>query len=99
MLVLRRLMLVLILAVMVVVIMAAYAGPAFAVQGGEKPRTYGDCTSFYASNSESPLLPEPIVETVQDWTDLTAPADSEGEGTEDEIRVDCRGFPPPPPPR
>ena len=79
------------------VMMGMTAAPSFADKGGVKPRTYGDCTSFYASNSESLLLPEPIVKTVQEWTDLTAPADSEGEGTEDEIRTDCRGFPPPPP--
>jgi hypothetical protein len=91
-------MLLLTVVLVMAAMMVASAMPAFA-QGGppvhallNQPRNYGDCVSAIGSGL-SPVLPVGG-DTVQEFTDNTAPLQSRGQGNPDEFGTDCRYFQP-----
>ena len=72
------------------ILVLAFAAPAFANEGGIKPRNYGDCVSAVATGIDTLLGGD----TVQEFTENTAPLQSEGLGNADELGTRCRFFPP-----
>jgi hypothetical protein len=75
-----------VMAVVAVMVTMAVA-PAFAVQGGEKPFTYGDCVSELAiGNLEG--------ETPREFNESSEPFQSQGKGPNGGIGIGCLGAPP-----
>ena len=82
----------LVLLTVVALLLVALAMPAFAVEGGEQPPTYGDCVSnIAAAGGDFGGLGV----SVQRFTEATTPLQEIlGEGTADQIPLDCADLPP-----
>jgi hypothetical protein len=68
------------MALVMAAMLLAMAMPAFAVKGGEKPFTYGDCVSAVAAEGGY----------VQAVTKTMAPLQSKGKGTDGKFLKGCR---------